>query len=76
MAENNLNILERKIRIVAGIGLIMFGAIKTEFLVSVIGFILLASGLYSHCPVYKLLKINRNVTSNPASKKDSTKNKK
>ncbi len=53
-----LNTLERQIRMATGTALIMLGGINTSFLLAILGFALLITGLYNFCPVYKFLKID------------------
>ncbi len=52
-----LSTLERQIRMVIGVSLIMLGGIKTSFLLAILGFAVLITGLYNFCPLYRIFKI-------------------
>lgn len=71
MERSNLNKLDRQIRLIAGMALIMFAGIKASILIALLGFMVLITGMYGFCPVYKLLKIdNYNRTKNKPEDKD------
>ena len=49
---------DRIVRVVAGLGLIAFGLVSENFIVSAVGVIPLLTGAIGFCPFYPLFKIN------------------
>jgi uncharacterized membrane protein YuzA (DUF378 family) len=58
----NAGKLDRALRIVVGVGLLTYGFISQDLIVSVIGAIPLLTGLVGFCPFYPILKINTGCT--------------
>jgi hypothetical protein len=54
----NVGILDRSIRIVAGIALIVLAAMGKVGPWGYIGIVPLATGLFRYCPLYRLLGLN------------------
>ena len=49
---------DRIVRVVAGLGLIAFGAINENYIVMAIGSIPLLTGAIGFCPFYSIFKLN------------------
>jgi len=58
----NAGKVDRIIRVVAGVGLILFGVINDNFLVAGIGAIPLITGVIGFCPFYPIFKLNTGCT--------------
>jgi len=49
---------DRIVRVVAGLGLITYGLISTNYIVAAIGTVPLLTGAIGFCPFYSLFKLN------------------
>lgn len=54
----NAGKVDRTIRVVAGLGLIIFGIINSNLIVAGIGAIPLLTGAIGFCPFYPIFKLN------------------
>ncbi len=49
---------DRIVRVVAGLGLIIFGVLNENYIVAAIGAVLLLTGAIGFCPFYPIFKLN------------------
>jgi len=54
----NIGKADRIIRVIVGLGLISFGLISDNLIVTVIGAIPLLTGAFGFCPIYTMFKMN------------------
>ncbi len=58
MLERNIGDIDRSLRFIAGIALMLVGIIWNQLILFVPSFILIATSLVGVCPIYSILKIN------------------
>lgn len=58
----NVGIIDKVIRVIAGLGLLLYGVVTApqtgSFAIAIVGLVLLITALISFCPLYAILGIN------------------
>ena len=54
----NAGIADRIVRVVAGLGLIAFGLINENLIITAVGVVPLLTGAIGFCPIYPIFKLN------------------
>jgi hypothetical protein len=67
MSLRNEGTVDRAIRIVVGIALLMFALVAKSFYIGLFGMIPLVTGIVGFCPVYRLIGVKTSGGSTPSS---------